>query len=56
MHPENDVERMPQDYRGVARHELGVLRVIPVGGELVRSSGEERIALERKRFGRLQPG
>jgi hypothetical protein len=55
MDPENDIQRVSQNYRSVAAQEFRVLGVIPVGSELIRGSDEERISFEGECFGGLEP-
>src|SRR5688500_11034066 len=39
-----------------AGEQLCVLRLVPVGRELIRGADDDRVALERQRFGGLEPG
>src|SRR5258708_13159132 len=46
---------MPQGHRGEVAEQIGVLRFVPIGGELVWASHEDGFAFERQRLSRLEP-
>jgi hypothetical protein len=47
---------MAERDRGEAGEELGVLRLVPVGRELIGRAHDDRVPLESERLRRLQPG
>src|SRR5258708_34027071 len=46
---------MPQGHRGEVAEQIGVLRFVPIGGELGWASHEDGFAFERQRLSRLEP-